>query len=632
MGNCACLGFDLTSNPLLNDSTFEANRDDFAAEVNLGPDGLPVDENERRKVFLKASPFKLCMLDDHMLRVFSSLCKMQTIAPGQTLFPVGRQLKTLYVIGSGKLELFDEYGRTLVIKQKGDWFGQGALFYGRKNPEGSSTTRGRGASNASVSSDVPLRTRGGSMYSEEIPYGVRNPFDEPVECVKVEGKIFSMFLEILEYEDGMLPEVVADVEKKLIDIVGTRCDVVLRDIPLFQMDSIHEQDKMPLLSAVFRYVVLMEHELLFEEDQTGDSLYILVSGALKLKTRESKSEKRRAVYVDLEPGSCLGELCLLGEMRRTATCVASERCLLLELRKEDFSKLQELAPEIANRIMHVLKDRMCLQFQRYDIPFFRAIPSQKYLLMGRLIEIVHMKKDEVVFKAGEPADCFYIIGHGSVTIHHEVEEKSIELCKLGAGNYFGELALVTEQGTRSATAKAASNCILVRMSKENCDIFFNQVPEALEKFKERLMKYHMDVETVLKNPQGLNYFFLHCQKEFNTENVNFWAAIQQFEILAKQNPSAAELRAVADQIYHEFVAPGSHHACNLVVATVKKISAVMDDPASNLDAQLFDEAKGELLVLLRDPFTRFKSTKQFLKFLKELDPYEPVLEVKMPQK
>jgi CRP-like cAMP-binding protein len=615
MGNC--LGFDIVNNPLLKESEdFQRADDDAFGEVATG-------DNDKKHQYLNASPFKLCMLDEHMLHVFAGLCTLQTIPAGQTFLPVGKEVKCLYVIGSGKAELFDEFGRALVVKQKGDWFGQGALFFGRN-----AGVPGRKSTASETAPLHQMRTRGSSMYTDEMPYGVRNPFDEPLECVKIEAKIFKVFLEILEFDDGMLPEVVADIEKKLTDIVGTRAEIVLKDIPLFQM-NVSEAAKMPLLASMFHYAVLMEHELLFEEDEIGESLFILVSGGLKLKTRESASEKRRAVYVDLEPGSCLGELCLLGEMRRTATVVASERSLLLELRKQDFAKLQELAPEIAERILIVLKERMCLQFQRYDIPFFRAIPTEKYDLMGKLVEIVHFKAGDTIFRAGDQADCFYIIGHGSVKISYDQDEKSIELSKIHAGNYFGEIALITEKGVRSATAKAFTNCILVRMSKSNCEIFFKQVPEALQKFKERLLLYNMDVETVLKHPQGLNYFYLHCQKEFNTENINFWSAIQQFESFAKQSPSSDELRGVAGQMYQEFVAPGARHGCNLVVATVKNISSQLENPEATIDASIFNEAKSELLVLLRDPFTRFKSTKHFHKFLKELDAYEPVLDVKV---
>ena len=81
-------------------------------------------------------------------------------------------------------------------------------------------------------------------------------------------------------------------------------------------------------------------------------------------------------------------------------------------------------------------------------------------------------------------------------------------------------------------------------------------------------------------------------------------------------------------MYQEFVAPGARHGCNLVVSTVKRISKTIEDPNTEVKGTLFSEAKEELLVLMRDPFTRFKSTKQFHMFLKELDAYEAVLEVK----
>ncbi|MEN9373528.1 MAG: hypothetical protein RIR79_1080 [Pseudomonadota bacterium] len=71
--------------------------------------------------------------------------------------------------------------------------------------------------------------------------------------------------------------------------------------------------------------------------------------------------------------------------------------------------------------------------------------------------------DEVVFDAGEEGQALYIIVSGGVLICHQGQpDKPIAL--LGAGNFFGELALL-DDSPRSAQARASSKaeiCVLFR--------------------------------------------------------------------------------------------------------------------------------------------------------------------------
>ena len=63
----------------------------------------------------------------------------------------------------------------------------------------------------------------------------------------------------------------------------------------------------------------------------------------------------------------------------------------------------------------------------------------------------------VIFKEGEPGDSMYIIQKGRVKITKKVDEVDKILMVLGKGDFFGEMALIS-QTPRSAAATAIDNC------------------------------------------------------------------------------------------------------------------------------------------------------------------------------
>ena len=71
-----------------------------------------------------------------------------------------------------------------------------------------------------------------------------------------------------------------------------------------------------------------------------------------------------------------------------------------------------------------------------------------------VMETVHLDSSEVLFHRGDPGDAFYYVESGQVRIFtYDEEGRELTLNSLGAGEAFGELALVDEQ-PRSASVDA----------------------------------------------------------------------------------------------------------------------------------------------------------------------------------
>lgn len=89
----------------------------------------------------------------------------------------------------------------------------------------------------------------------------------------------------------------------------------------------------------------------------------------------------------------------------------------------------------------------------------------------------HFKRDDVIFRAGDAADCMYEIVSGQVGIYagYGKPEQKL-LAELRDGQYFGEMAMI-EALPRSATAVALSaNVVLETVTWQTLGDFFRDRP------------------------------------------------------------------------------------------------------------------------------------------------------------
>ena len=111
---------------------------------------------------------------------------------------------------------------------------------------------------------------------------------------------------------------------------------------------------------------------------------------------------------------------------------------------------------------------------------------------GRVIS--NYRKDQTVFRQGDPADTVFFIQNGKVkkTVVSEQGKEAV-VALLGTGDFFGEGCL-TGQPLRLGTVCAMTQCVIVRISKADITRVIHEEPAFAELFIAHLLVRNSRVE------------------------------------------------------------------------------------------------------------------------------------------
>ncbi len=104
------------------------------------------------------------------------------------------------------------------------------------------------------------------------------------------------------------------------------------------------------------------------------------------------------------------------------------------------------------------------------------------------------RKDQIVYRQGDPADSVLYIQSGKVkkTVVSEQGKEAV-VALLGTGDFFGEGSL-TGQPLRLATASAMTECVIVRIAKADITRVIHEEPAFAELFIAHLLARNSRVE------------------------------------------------------------------------------------------------------------------------------------------
>jgi CRP-like cAMP-binding protein len=93
---------------------------------------------------------------------------------------------------------------------------------------------------------------------------------------------------------------------------------------------------------------------------------------------------------------------------------------------------------------------------------FRYLSYKELVRVSNIAEMIDLKKDQVIFSAGQPGDAMYVVLSGSVRL----QKGNTVVAELGRGHHFGEMSLV-DRSQRSLTAIAHDATRLVVVQRKD---------------------------------------------------------------------------------------------------------------------------------------------------------------------
>ncbi|KAK5912478.1 hypothetical protein CesoFtcFv8_002347 [Champsocephalus esox] len=227
-----------------------------------------------------------------------------------------------------------------------------------------------------------------------------------------------------------------------------------RDILLFK--TLEQEQFSEVLDGMFEVLVKPQDHIIDQGDD-GDNFYVIEKGVYDIFVQKDGVSICVGKY---DNKGSFGELALMYNTPRAATITATQEGALWGLDRATFHRL-------------ILRNNA--KKRRVYEAFIECVPLLKSLELSERMQIVDVlgvrvfKDGECVLMQGDEADCFYIVESGEVKIMIKSKTKAgqpdnteVEVARCSKGQYFGELALVTNKPrAASVYAVGETKCLVI---------------------------------------------------------------------------------------------------------------------------------------------------------------------------
>jgi putative peptide zinc metalloprotease protein len=227
---------------------------------------------------------------------------------------------------------------------------------------------------------------------------------------------------------------------------------LLARTPLFVAFS---PEELHALASRLKRETFARGETIIQRGDPGDRFYIARRGRLEVIKPDANGLEE--VVNELVSGDTFGEAGLLSHEPRNATVRAASPVEVLSLGKADFDQLVRAGFEGRVKVDAALRRVGLLR----RIPIFKDFESFELQLLASRLESVALAAGETVFEQGDAGDRFYIIESGEVAIRLRLPGGHVaEQARRGAGEYFGEIALLLQRPRTATVAATRPTCLL----------------------------------------------------------------------------------------------------------------------------------------------------------------------------
>ncbi|OQR94754.1 cGMP-dependent protein kinase [Achlya hypogyna] len=240
-----------------------------------------------------------------------------------------------------------------------------------------------------------------------------------------------------ESEMLMLPHVPKGADTMRVIVKALRSHYLFQTLEETQLfDVAHVMDR----------VEHSQGECVISQGDEGREFYVLESGSAQIFV----NGKPVGHYVG---GHAFGELALLYNAPRAATITTTSPCVLWRIDRVVFRKIVTRA-EMQSQATR-------LEFLK-KVDFLRHLSEKQLRKVVDVLRMEYFRDGSTIVQQGDEGNTFYMIVKGSVACSAETAEGPKLVATLGAGEYFGERALLQNEPRKvSCTASGHVTCYVL---------------------------------------------------------------------------------------------------------------------------------------------------------------------------
>lgn len=200
-------------------------------------------------------------------------------------------------------------------------------------------------------------------------------------------------------------------------------------------------------------------DIIFKRNDYSNSFFSVVEGELAALV---KNKDGNEIYFQIRAGNFFGEMGLISGRRRSATIKAVTDCVLIETPRRSMIRLINSVESVQRKLDEISLKRVvrnCL---------IDTLPERELDYLVKTATIRRYESGEVLFHQGDKADGLYLIRRGSAIVSRVSGGKEDVLSYVVAGNYVGEMALISDK-PRTATVRAAAPTEVIMLEASAVD-------------------------------------------------------------------------------------------------------------------------------------------------------------------
>lgn len=253
----------------------------------------------------------------------------------------------------------------------------------------------------------------------------------------------------------------------------------------FLFSSLSAEELNLLIAAMAPHSCTSE-TIIIKQGDIGDYFYVVQEGRVDFQVDGN-------LVGNCGHGACFGELALLYDSPRAATCVAGTDCKLWKVDQHTFRYM--LAKQQANQNTQI-SSILC------KVPFLSELEEQALSKIIDALVTVQFKKGEAIFKKGDAGGMFYILEKGTAKVHDiGFGDTKFDDVDMESGAYFGERALLTGE-PRAAHVTATSDCVCLALSRDSFEATLGPLQDLIDRAMTKRVLVRLNLRCIV--------FFLMC--------------------------------------------------------------------------------------------------------------------------